>query len=409
MLKKILKGGTVSLFRQVISVFISLYTYSLITNNIEPSVFGDVVLCILFVNILSLLITWSYNSYLIRYISKSLIEKYEVEYLYKYNYLVLFVSIVVVLFLLVFLLFGVNDAKIYLLMLIFLCVLWDGLLVSILCGYQKYIASDAMSIIQPFIFCLVIVLYSSSFGESEYLSFYLLSLFSSVLFKLFYVLFKIKGRIFKITKCNPIELYKSSTLILFSNLITMCVYRAHYFIISIFVGPHYLGLFALSQQIAEKAWMLPGAYSSVIYPILSNNKLDKQNHEIIGILKLMALVMLLTTASVLFIGFSPDNLFTFIFNERYLEAKEIILYMSLGIGFWSGVKIIASIFSALGLFENNFKVSMLSFIVSSLFVLISALIEPNAIGISISFGYFCGLIYSLKLIYSYLYGNEEKQ
>ncbi len=409
MLSNILKGGSLSLIRQVLSLIISLYTFSIITNAVPPKEFGSAMVSILTVTILGLVLTWSYNGVLIKNIAENISNNNKISALYNYNYaLSLIFLFVVFLFLLYSFIFEFYWAIFLLSTLLFVNIL-DSLFGAILSGYQLYIKCDWSNICQPVVFFSLFYFFNNEVTSSDYILYYLISVSATLFLKLILINVYIDENVFLFEKCSIFDLYKESTSVFFANLVGAFVYRFHYFIISVFLGAEYLGVFAFSQQIVEKIWLLSGAYASVIYPILSSGDFFKNKHVIKKVLNLTFVIVLVMSTSTIAFGLIPDYYFTLIFNESYLPSKEIVMQMSIGIGAWGGVKIIAAIFSSLRLFKYNLITSLISLFVSSLLVLFLSWFNPSYIGFGIGLGYLAGFIFSLVKVNGLFKGNVANE
>jgi len=158
--------------------------------------------------------------------------------------------------------------------------LLSGYLRNVFLGKEDIITYNKINILQNVlqlsaIFTLLLILRLGLFGAvSTYI-------FTNICVFLLVVFFIVKNGI-KIDFTFNAKLFKNmfnyGIKAYFANLAQFLNYRLDMFLVAIFLTPAAVGYYSISVAIAERIWMLPGAFASVLFPRISSLKSVESNN-----------------------------------------------------------------------------------------------------------------------------------
>lgn len=236
-----------------------------------------------------------------------------------------------------------NHINIYYLWLVVLTIpfsLFSGFLRSIFLGKEEIIAFNKINIFQTIMQLVLIVIFLMILkqGVSGAVNTYILT----VLFAFVFIIFLIK-KFTEIKLSFNRKLFKDSVgygiKAYFGNLAQFLNYRLDMFLISVFLSPADLGYYTISVQIAERLWMLPGSFATVLFPRVSSLK-DTEANTLTPRISRHTFFIISVISLVLAILSGP--LIKIFFGVKFLPSVIPLLILLPGIIALSGSKILTA-------------------------------------------------------------------
>ena len=140
-------------------------------------------------------------------------------------------------------------------------------------------------------------------------------------------------------------------LIQAANLLQLLNYRLAYYLIERWLGLGALGVYSVTTQLAESAWLGPKSLGTVLYARISNTELhDQQRATTIAILKAS---VALAAGVILILLLVPDPLYGFIFGREVKGVQPLLLLLVPGLLGMAASQAYSHYFSGTGLNRHN--------------------------------------------------------
>ena len=125
------------------------------------------------------------------------------------------------------------------------------------------------------------------------------------------------------------RMFRQGTFIQIANFLQLLNYRLAYYLIETFHGLGALGIYSVSNQLAESAWLGPRSIGSVLYGKVSNTADDGENQRLT--VTASKICIALAVAVVAVIALLPDRVYQVMFGEEITGVTELVLLLSPGI------------------------------------------------------------------------------
>lgn len=277
-------------------------------------------------------------------------------------------------------------------------LIWIYLLFGILYTFisKILIASDQfvfdnrirlyLGIIRPFLLVFFVVLLDMKLLGS----FFSIAILSLLSFILIYYKFKtlFKSYHYIIDKEYIKRSFNYGVQSWFGNVAYMAALRLDLIILSFYVSPFQVGIYAISVSLMETLWLIPDSVNSVLLNKISNpeDTILKKIENMTKVLK-MLIAISLSLAFLLFI-FTKYFLVPFGYGVEYSKVIESLMLLLPGGIFFIMFKVISKLFSGIGLVKIT---SIIVLFGSSMGVILYMLLIPKmgilgaSIGTSISY------------------------
>lgn len=157
--------------------------------------------------------------------------------------------------------------------------LLHGFLRYIFLGKEKIVIFNKISIFSTIIQLIAIIIFVLIFRQNIFgavISYILTNICIAI-----FVIFLVK-KFAKIKTYYNKEIFKESIKYglkaYFGNLAQFLNYRLDMFLVAIFLTPAAVGYYSISVAMAERIWLLPGAFASVLFPRISSLKSVESNN-----------------------------------------------------------------------------------------------------------------------------------
>lgn len=128
-------------------------------------------------------------------------------------------------------------------------------------------------------------------------------------------------------------------------------YRLSYFLVQRFHGASALGLWSITTQLAESAWLAPKSLGAVLYARVSNTEqADRQRELTLSVMK--ASVSLALVAALLLLAL-PESLFQWVFGPEAEGITGLVLLLSPGLVAMAASQAFSHFFSGVGRVHHN--------------------------------------------------------
>lgn len=159
-----------------------------------------------------------------------------------------------------------------------------------------------------------------------------------------------------------IELFRQGSLAQAANGLQLLNYRLAYYLVERFVGTAALGLYAVTTQLAESAWLAPKSLGMVLYARVSNTpEADRQRDLTLTVLKAAVGIALITVLALLVV---PDALYRTVFGPSITGVAPLVLLLAPGLIAMSASQAISHYLSGSGRVHHNTIGSGLGLIVT---------------------------------------------
>ncbi len=136
-----------------------------------------------------------------------------------------------------------------------------------------------------------------------------------------------------------------------ANLLQLLNYRLAYYLIEAWIGLAALGIYSVTTQLAESAWLAPKSLGTVLYARISNTeKPNEQRSTTIAILKA---AVALAAGTVLVMLMVPDPLYAFFFGPEVKGVQPLLLVLVPGLLGMAASQAYSHYFSGVGLNQHN--------------------------------------------------------
>ncbi|MDQ3100181.1 MAG: polysaccharide biosynthesis C-terminal domain-containing protein [Bacteroidota bacterium] len=136
-----------------------------------------------------------------------------------------------------------------------------------------------------------------------------------------------------------------------ANFLQLLNYRLAYYLLERYQGLSALGIYSVSNQLAESAWLGPKSIASVLYGKVSNTPDPLQNQRLTITAAKVSVLMAL--AVIVVVALVPDHVYQWLFGEEITGMSEIILLLSPGIIAMSISQALSHYYSGSGLNVHN--------------------------------------------------------
>ena len=141
-------------------------------------------------------------------------------------------------------------------------------------------------------------------------------------------------------------LFRQGGLAQGANLLQLLNYRLGYYLIDHFRGLGALGIFSISTQLAETAWLIPKSIGGVLYTKLSNlDEAERQRQLTLVLFKVAVLVGTLASIALLVI---PESIYSWVFGKEVQGLHPILLGITPGLIAMSGSQVLSHFLSGTG-------------------------------------------------------------
>lgn len=148
-----------------------------------------------------------------------------------------------------------------------------------------------------------------------------------------------------------IDLFRQGSLAQAANGLQLLNYRLAYYLVERFVGTAALGLYAVTTQLAESAWLAPKSLGMVLYARVSNTpEADRQRDLTLTVLKAAVGIALVTVLVLLIL---PDVLYQAVFGPSITGIAPLVLLLAPGLLAMSASQAISHYLSGSGRVHHN--------------------------------------------------------
>ena len=272
---------------------------------------------------------------------------------------------------------------------------------SILIGHEKVKQSNLVGLIQPsftLLFLFFFFLVQDDLSIQAYLNAFLVSLFSSFVLGVFFIL-KLPTRSINSSLLNVVtDLFKYGILNQLSHIFQVLSFRLGYFWLAETSSRADVGVFSNATSVIESVWIISRALSVVQYARIVNLESIKEAQQIT--LQFVKIVFILSIFACGILMLLPKTFYTFIFGPEFGEMSFVIRLLSPGIIFFSIYIIISHYFSGTGRYHTNALISFIGLIITvvALYVL-SPLLGMMGVALSHTISYEITAILALILFY----------
>lgn len=187
-------------------------------------------------------------------------------------------------------------------------------------------------------------------------------------------------------------LFKHGIFIQLANLTQFMNYRMLYYLIDIYFGRAFLGVYSNALALAESVWMVSKSISTVQFSRIVNTHSDEDARAITR--KYIPISGFVSAACILVLVFIPPSFFTFLFGKDFSEVSSLMVWLSPAILALSVGNIYAHYFAGKGLNRINFYGSLLNLVVLIvLFFLFKPILNEMAAPFSASLSFVFTAVY----------------
>lgn len=255
---------------------------------------------------------------------------------------------------------GVPVAMLWMALTAFPLMLAQAFVSSIFQGLQRFAAFNISLLAQPVVtFLLVLFLASAGAKELSFLiAAYLLGLLVTLIITSVILVRMVRGQ-----QTGPE--YPYTTVLRYgykahlSNILAFVNYKADIFLVNIFLGPAFTGIYVIAVQVSERLWLLSQAVSTVALPRLSelasNEDLRRQLTPL-----LTRVVVSITAAAALLLALVVFPLVRLLFGPEYESSCWPLIFLLPGVVAGSASRLLANDIAARGRPELNMYMSIIT-------------------------------------------------
>lgn len=146
-------------------------------------------------------------------------------------------------------------------------------------------------------------------------------------------------------------LFRQGGLAQMANLLQLLNYRFSYYLIERFQGLGTLGVFSVTTQLAEGAWLVPKSIGGVLYSKVSNLEEAARQRELTLVLyKVAVIVGALFSLSLLIV---PVAFYSWVFGPEVRGLRPVLACMVPGLLAMSGSQVLSHYLSGTGRIHHN--------------------------------------------------------
>ena len=163
-----------------------------------------------------------------------------------------------------------------------------------------------------------------------------------------------------------------------------------------------LGVFANAQSISESILMIPGSLGQIYYALAAGKSIGRK--ELFKILKINVLLMTLGCATLMLL---PESFWLYLFGKSFNGMRQILIWLTPGIWFYSFYLIFSYWQSANGRFHRNLQVLLSGLVIQVvifIFALTYKLVDVKMATISLSASW---ILISLTALFTFLFIAEK--
>lgn len=263
---------------------------------------------------------------------------------------------------------------------------------TLLVGREKIKASNLVSLLQPLIVILSLLLHFMIL-EDVSISAYINSLYfafgGSLLLSFVYV-FRVFGKIILQPAHEYIvvikELFRLGFMNQMAHITQMMSFRLSYYFLEDFHGEASVGIYSNGIQIMESIWLISKSISLVQYARIANTE-DKNYSQKLSI-KMLKAGLLISLACLIPLVILPESFYLFIFGDDFTGVKEVIWILAPGVLIYNVSIILGHYFSGIGKYHVNTIASSIGLLVSiALFYTLIPSYETFGAGLATSISY----------------------
>lgn len=239
---------------------------------------------------------------------------------------------------------------------------------SILIGKEKINTTNLISLVQPFILILSLLLIFTATGEpgpmeyiySLYFSF-LITLMVSILFFLKYCgrtrLHSLKEYLF-----ISVEMIRYGLLNQVAHITQMLSFRLSYYVLNHYHGEAAVGVYSNGISLAESIWMISKSISLVQYARISNTQDRPEAARLtVRLIKFSVVASMILLIPLMLL---PSTFYIFIFGDGFAGTRMVIWTLSFGVLVYNFSILTGHYFSGTGRYHINALASSLGLIAS---------------------------------------------
>jgi O-antigen/teichoic acid export membrane protein len=281
---------------------------------------------------------------------------------------------------------------------------------TMLIGREKIRASNLISLTQPLIVILSLVIYFFLTGKhtiDAYINALYFAFGGSLMLSLYYLV-KTFGRI----NFHPISDYFSVIRELFNlgfmnqmaHITQMMSFRLSYYFLEQFHGEASVGIYSNGIQIMESIWLISKSISLVQYARIANTDDREYGQELsANLLKVSLIISLLCIVPLMLL---PESFYLFLFGDGFIGVREVIWILAPGVLLYNISIILGHYFSGTGKYYVNTTASSIGLVVA---IILFYLLIPKYIilgaGIATALSY---AVTSLVVLIFFLRESELK-
>ena len=239
---------------------------------------------------------------------------------------------------------------------------------TLLIGREKIKAANLVSLVQPLIVILSLLVYFLLLKE-ESITAYIHSLYfafgGSLLISIIYM-----AKTFGKLSFHPVgeylgvirELFRLGFMNQMAHITQMMSFRLSYYFLELYHGDASVGIYSNGIQIMESIWLISKSISLVQYAQIANTNDKKYSQELsIKLLKAGVIISLLCIVPLLLL---PESFYLFLFGNGFSGVKKVIWVLAPGVLVYNFSIILGHYFSGTGKYHVNTIASSIGLVVS---------------------------------------------
>ena len=263
---------------------------------------------------------------------------------------------------------------------------------TLLIGREKIKASNLVSLAQPLIVILSLLVYFLLLKE-ESITAYIHSLYfafgGSLLISIIFM-----AKTFGKLSFHPVgeylgvirELFRLGFMNQMAHITQMMSFRLSYYFLELYHGDASVGIYSNGIQIMESIWLISKSISLVQYARIANTDNRQYSQELsVKLLKAGFFISLICIIPLLIL---PESFYLFIFGKDFTGVKEVIWILAPGVLVYNFSIILGHYFSGIGKYHINTIASSIGLVASIiLFVTLIPTYVTIGAGIATSISY----------------------
>jgi len=270
---------------------------------------------------------------------------------------------------------------------------FTGIHTTLLIGKEKIRAANMVSLMQPLIVIIVLVISFQLPGMrsvSAYINALYFAFGGSLLLSFLYI-----SRTFGRMELHPLndylslvrEMLRLGLMNQMAHITQMMSFRLSYYFLEIYHGDASVGIYSNGIQIMESIWLISKSISLVQYARIANSSDRKYAQELS--LRLLKAGLAFSLLCILPLLILPESFYLFIFGQGFAGVKMVIWILSPGVLVYNFSIILGHYFSGTGKYHVNTIASAVGLAVSLiLYITIIPAYAVEGAGIAASSSYF---------------------